>query len=59
MIDVNFKPCGSCGIFERGKVTFGQGSSILYGFGEKGFSPHRFAFNCLEVQQIQFWKNMI
>lgn len=46
------KPGGSCGIFKRhinGKsAVFDQGSSMLFGFGEKGFNAHRFLFNCLE-----------
>jgi prolycopene isomerase len=48
VIDSNFKPGGSCGIFKREGVIFDQGSSMLYGFGEDGFNPHRFVFNCLE-----------
>lgn len=41
-------PGGSCGIFKRHGATFDQGSSMLYGFGEKGFNAHRFVMNCLE-----------
>jgi prolycopene isomerase len=48
VIDNNFKPGGSCGIFKRDDVVFDQGSAMLYGFGEKGFNAHRFVFNCLE-----------
>lgn len=48
VIDKNYNPGGSCGIFKRGSVTFDQGSAMLYGFGEKGFNSHRFVFNCLE-----------
>ena len=48
VIDKNYNPGGSCGIFKRGAVTFDQGSAMLYGFGENGFNPHRFVFNCLE-----------
>lgn len=48
VIDKNYNPGGSCGIFKRGAVTFDQGSAMLYGFGEKGFNSHRFVFNCLE-----------
>ncbi len=47
LIDSNFKPGGSCGIFKRESIIFDQGSSMLYGFGEDGFNPHRFVFNCL------------
>ena len=48
VIDKNYNPGGSCGIFKRGAVTFDQGSAMLYGFGESGFNAHRFVFNCLK-----------
>jgi len=48
VIDKNYNPGGSCGIFKRGSVTFDQGSAMLYGFGESGFNAHRFVFSCLE-----------
>jgi prolycopene isomerase len=48
VIDRNFKPGGSCGIFKRNGATFDQGTAMLYGFGDKGFNPHHFVFNCLE-----------
>lgn len=55
VIDKNYNPGGSCGIFKRGSVTFDQGSAMLYGFGESGFNAHRFVFNCLEepIEMIQ------
>ncbi len=48
VIDKNYNPGGSCGIFKRGDTIFDQGSAMLFGFGEKGFNPNRFVFNCLE-----------
>lgn len=48
VIETQFKPGGSCGIFKRNDVIFEQGAAMLYGFGEKGFNPHRFVFNSLE-----------
>jgi prolycopene isomerase len=48
VIEKSYNPGGSCGIFKRNNVIFDQGSAMLYGFGEKGFNPHRFVFNCLE-----------
>ena len=48
VIDKSYNPGGSCGVFKRGSITFDQGSSMLYGFGEQGFNAHRFVFNCLE-----------
>jgi prolycopene isomerase len=48
VIERNFKPGGSCGIFKRNGSTFDQGTAMLYGFGGSGFNPHYFVFNCLE-----------
>lgn len=48
VIDKSYNPGGSCGTFKRNNVIYDQGSSMLYGFGEKGFNSHRFVFNCLE-----------
>ena len=38
VIDKSYNPGGSCGIFKRNNVIFDQGSSMLFGFGEKGFN---------------------
>jgi prolycopene isomerase len=48
VIDKNYEPGGSCGIFKRNNIIFDQGAAMLFGFGEKGFNAHRFVFNCLE-----------
>lgn len=48
VFEKTFEPGGSCGIFKRGDTLFDQGAAMLYGFGDKGFNPHRFVFNCLE-----------
>lgn len=48
VVDKGYQPGGSCGAFRRGTTTFDQGSSMLFGFGEKGFNAHRFVFNALE-----------
>ncbi len=56
VVDKSYQPGGSCGIFKRENVIFDQGSSMLFGFGEKGFNPHRFVFNCLE-EKIQMIKH--
>lgn len=47
-VDKSYNPGGSCGTFKRDNVIFDQGASMLFGFGEKGFNPHRFVMNCLE-----------
>lgn len=41
-------PGGSCGIFKRDQIIYEQGAAMLYGFGPRGFNPHRFVFNVLE-----------
>jgi prolycopene isomerase len=48
VVDKNYTPGGSCGIFKRKNTIFDQGAAMLFGFGEKGFNAHRFVFNCLE-----------
>jgi prolycopene isomerase len=48
VIDNNYKPGGSCGIFKRNGTIFDQGAAMLYGFGEKGYNAHRLVFNWLE-----------
>jgi len=44
----NSTPGGSCGSFRLNGRTIDQGTSMLFGFGESGFNPHRFVFNVLE-----------
>ncbi len=48
VIEKSYNPGGSCGTFKRNNVIFDQGSSMLFGFGEEGFNPHRCVMNCLE-----------
>ena len=48
VVEAQYKPGGSCGIFKRNDVIFEQGAAMIYGFNEKGFSPHRFVFNALQ-----------
>jgi prolycopene isomerase len=48
VIDKSYNPGGACGTFKRGDVIFDQGSSMLYGFGERGFNAHAFVFDCLQ-----------
>ena len=50
VVDAQFKPGGSCGIFKRKDIVFEQGSAMLYGFNERGYSPHRYVFNELEEE---------
>ncbi len=50
VVDKSYCPGGSCGAFKREDVFFDQGSSMLFGWGERGFNAHRFLFNCLEEE---------
>ncbi len=49
LVEASTKPGGSCGIFKRNGVIFEQGAAMFYGFGEKGFNPHRYVFNALKA----------
>ena len=48
VLDRNAHPGGSCGAFKRGDALFDQGAAMLFGFGARGFNPHRFVFDALE-----------
>ena len=48
VLDRNYMPGGSLGAFRRDGVTYDLGAAMLFGFGENGFSPHRFLMNALE-----------
>ncbi len=48
LVEQHFQPGGSCGAFRRDGRTFDQGTAMLFGFGERGFNPHRFVMNELE-----------
>ena len=45
VIDRNYLPGGALGAFRRDGVTQDLGAAMLFGFGEAGFSPHRFLMN--------------
>ena len=48
VIDRNYMPGGALGAFRRDGITHDLGAAMLFGFGERGFSPHRFLMNELE-----------
>jgi prolycopene isomerase len=48
VLERNYMPGGACGAFRRKGVTFDLGAAMLFGFGERGFNPHRFVMNELE-----------
>ncbi len=45
VVEQHYQPGGSCGAFRREGRTFDQGTAMFFGFGEKGFNPHRFVMN--------------
>jgi len=48
VIERNYQPGGACGAIRRQGVSYDLGAAMLFGFGEKGFNPHRFVMNELE-----------
>jgi prolycopene isomerase len=48
VIDRNYLPGGACGAIRRDGISWDMGAAMLFGFGESGFSPHRFLMNELE-----------
>jgi len=48
VVERNCQPGGSCGAFRRRGLTLDLGAAMLFGFGERGFNPHRFVMNELE-----------
>ncbi len=49
-IEQHYIPGGICSSFRRKGFTFDAGSTMLFGFGEKGFRAHRFVMNELEEE---------
>ncbi len=41
VIEGGDRPGGSCSAFRRMGVTYDLGAAMLFGFGERGFNPHR------------------
>jgi len=50
VLERNDRPGGSCSAFRRRGVTLDLGAAMLFGFGERGFNPHRFVMNELEEE---------
>ncbi|MDD3095202.1 MAG: FAD-dependent oxidoreductase [Candidatus Neomarinimicrobiota bacterium] len=48
LLEQHYQPGGSCGAFRREGATFDQGTAMFFGFGARGFNPHRFVMNELE-----------
>jgi len=50
VIEQHYLPGGACSIMRRQGITFDVGVAMMFGFGEKGFNPHRFVMNELEEE---------
>lgn len=44
LVEGGDRPGGSCSAFRRLGVTYDLGAAMLFGFGERGFNPHRWLF---------------
>jgi phytoene dehydrogenase-like protein len=50
VVEQHYLPGGACTILRRDGVTFDAAVGMMFGFGESGFSPHRFVMNALEEE---------
>lgn len=50
VLEQHYLPGGACSIMRRQGITFDVGVAMMFGFGEKGFNPHRFVMNELEEE---------
>lgn len=50
VIEQHYLPGGACTTMRRQDITFDVGVAMMFGFGEKGFNPHRFVMNELQEE---------
>ena len=50
VVEQHHLPGGACTAFRREGITFDAAVGMMFGFGEKGFNPHRFVMNELEEE---------
>ena len=50
VIEQHYLPGGACTTMRRRGITFDVGVAMMFGFGEKGFNPHRFVMNEIEEE---------
>jgi len=50
VIEQHYLPGGACTSMRRRDITFDVGVAMMFGFGEKGFNPHRFIMNEIEEE---------
>ncbi len=47
VVEQGDRPGGAASAYRRGEVTYDTGAAMLFGFGERGFNPHRWLMNAL------------
>ncbi len=50
VIEQHYLPGGACTTMRRRGITFDVGVGMMFGFGERGFNPHRFVMNEIEEE---------
>jgi phytoene dehydrogenase-like protein len=50
VVEQHYLPGGACTVLRRDRVTFDAAVGMMFGFGESGFSPHRFVMNSIEEE---------
>jgi carotene isomerase len=50
VIEQHYLPGGACTTMRRRGITFDVGVAMMFGFGQKGFNPHRFVMNEIEEE---------
>ena len=55
VVEQHYLPGGACTILRRDGVTFDAAVGMMFGFGDSGFSPHRFVMNSIgeEIDVIE------
>jgi prolycopene isomerase len=52
------RPGGAASAFRRGDITYDTGAAMLFGFGERGFNPHRWLMDTLG-EPIEMYRHEI
>lgn len=47
VVEQGDRPGGAASAYRRGEVTYDTGAAMLFGFGERGFNPHRWLMEAL------------
>lgn len=58
VIEQGDRPGGAASSYRRGEVTYDTGAAMLFGFGERGFNPHRWLMDALG-EPIELYRHEI